>query len=563
LMLRDNRSLVNQRILSGSVDYRLPFFKALRINLTLAADRSGGSGRTVIPQNAGSAVTNIDPALRGSFDVYSSLRKNLLLENYANYKETFGRHTFDVMAGYSWQQFRDENYTFKASSTGQTITGKAVLESGGSEYFLISQYARMNYDYNSRILVTGSVRRDGTSRFGKTNRWGLFPAGAVAFKLRDNKNTILPFAKLRLSVGVTGQQELGSRYPHLAVYQSSILGASYQFGNQFVQTIRPNGYNANLQWEETTTYNAGLDFTIVRDRITGSFDAYRRDTRGLQVYVGLAALSNLTNFGDVNVGTMETKGAELSLNFELINNKKIGWSLAVNGATNSYTITKLNERPDSTYAGIRVGGIAGGVGSNIQVHTVGYSPYSFYVYEQKYDADGKLLEGQYLDQNGDDIVNADDFYRLRNPAPKYSFGITNSLRVHNFTFSFAGHANLGNYNFDNVRSDIGYLERVYNTNDFLGNTHQSALDLNIRKQSSLTFSDHWVKNASFFRMDHITLAYQIPAKRIAQNLTISATVQNVFVVTNYDGLDPEIFRGIDNNFYPRPRTYVLGVQADF
>jgi TonB-dependent starch-binding outer membrane protein SusC len=561
LDLTDDRSLVNQRILSGSVDYRLPFFKALRAHLSLGLDRSNGEGRKNVPTYAAFAYNATNGG--GTRNVYEAVRQNRLLENYLNYKESFGRHDFDVMVGHSWQQFREQSSSLNGSVSGKNGSEDAVRNFTGTEYFLISQFARLNYAFNQRVYLTGSVRRDGTSRFGLTNRWGLFPAGALAVKILDNKTGGFNFLKVRLGVGVTGQQEVGGKYPHLAQYQGALAGASYQFGNQYIPTTRPNGYNADLRWEETTTYNTGIDFSFFGNRISGALDVYRRDTRDLIGYVQLAALSNLTNFGDVNIGTMETKGAELALNFAILQKKNASWDLSTNVAAYENTITKLSDNPAPGYPGQQLGGIAGGVGSQIQIHTVGYQPYSFYVYKQKYDdKTGKLVEGVYEDTNGDDVVNSNDFYRFKNPAPRLSFGVTNNLRVRNFNLSFGGRLNLGNYNFDNVRSDIGYLERVYNTNGFLANTHQSALDLNVRKQSSLTFSDAFVKNASFFRMDHITLGYQLP-QRITKNISLSATVQNPFVITNYDGLDPEIFRGIDNNFYPRPRTYVLGVQADF
>jgi TonB-dependent starch-binding outer membrane protein SusC len=561
LLQTDDRSLVNQRILNGSIDYRLPFFKQIRAHLSLGLDRSNGEGRKYVPENAAFAYNTKTGS--GTRNVYEGIRSNRLLENYLNYKETFGHHDIELMVGHSWQQFREESSSLNATASGKiNLTQDPIRTFEGSEYFLISQFARLNYNLYDRVYLTGTVRRDGTSRFGATHRWGIFPAGAVAVKVMDNKTGNVNLIKLRLGVGTTGQQEVGGRYPHLAQYQGSLLGAGYQFGNQYSNTIRPNGYNADLRWEETTTYNAGIDFSFVNNRIGGAIDAYQRNTSDLIVNTGLAALSNLTNRGDVNIGDMEAKGIELSLNFSLLQQKNLTWDLSTNVAYNDFEITKLNENPASGYAGIPVGGIAGGVGSNIQIHTVGYTPYSFYVYKQKYDTNGKLLEGQFADTNGDDIENADDFYRYQAPYHNYTLGVTNNFNVQNFSLSFGGRFNTGGYNFDNVRSDIGYLDRVYTSSGFLANTHQSALDLNVRKQSSLTFSDAFVKDATFFRMDHITLGYQLP-QRIAKNMSLSATVQNPFVITKYDGLDPEIFRGIDNSFYPRPRTYVLGVQADF
>jgi TonB-dependent starch-binding outer membrane protein SusC len=561
LLLIDDRSIINQRILSTAIDYRLPFLDALHVNLVLGLDRSNGEGRKLAPNFAPNQFDLESGG--GARNVYNASRTNKLLENFVKYNEKFGRHSIDFLVGHSWQEFREVSYALNGSASGLDGGGKTPIpDLGGSDNVLISQYSRLNYGFNNRILLTGTVRRDGTSRFGPDNRWGVFPAGALAIKVIEDKATgFINQAKLRLGVGVTGQQELGGRYPHLAVYESSQPGASYQFGKDFIKTLRANGYNANLQWETTTTYNVGLDFGILANRISGAVDVYQRNTRDLLVYTGLAALSNLTNFGDINVGTMETKGAELSLNFGLIQSDKITWDLATNFSLNEYTITKLADNPQPGYTGIKVGGISGGVGSTVQINAVGYAPNTFFVNKQLYDNNGKLLEGQFANLDGD-VATTGDLYYTRNPAPKYTIGITNNFTAGAFSFSFAGRANMGNYVFDNVRSDIGYLERLYNSAGFISNVHQSAVDLNVQKQASLTLSDAFLKDASFFRMDHITLGYQLP-KSIAKNIRFSATVQNAFVVTKYDGLDPEISGGIDKEFYPRPRTYVFGVAADF
>jgi iron complex outermembrane receptor protein len=259
---------------------------------------------------------------------------------------------------------------------------------------------------------------------------------------------------------------------------------------------------------------------------------------------------------------MENKGLELSLNLTPILTEKIKWELSTNISTNSSKITKLTTSEDPAYIGVLTGGIAGGVGSNIQIHSVGYFPSSFYVFKQLYDDSGKLLEGQYADLNEDGIVNEKDKYRYNNPAPLYTIGLTSNLNVKNFDFSFAGRAYLGNYVYNNVQTDMGYLNRLYGTTKYLSNVNRSAVDLNVVDQAKLTFSDHFVKKASFFRLDHVTAGYSFK-KVVGKNMRVYATVQNPLVVTKYDGLDPEIGNGIDNNIYPRPRTYVFGVSVNF
>ncbi len=558
LELRDDNSTVKQYITNASVDYRFKFLPALRANLNLGYDYSNGEGRVVVPNYAAFAFDALTGG--GVNNRYEQTKKNSLLETYLNYKKAFGDHGIDVMGGYSWQHFAVDN-SFKNSDSADT---PAEITEGAdpAELYLVSLFGRVNYAYKGRFLLTGSLRRDGTSRFAPEYRWGLFPAAAFAVKLIDNDHQYLNNLKLRTSWGITGQQDIGDYYAYLARYQFGTPNAQYQFGDEFIQTIRPNGYVGDIKWEETTSYNLGLDFSVVKNRVSGSVDAYQRNTKDLLNFIPFSALSNLTNFGTDNIGTMETQGIELSLNLTPLRSKNLTWELSTNIAYNTSKITKLTTSNDPNYKGVFTGGIAGGVGSNIQIHSVGYFPSSFYVFEQKYDEAGNLLEGQFVDRNLDSIVNDDDKYRYKNPAPLYTLGITSSLSVGHFNFSFAGRANLGQYVYNNVQTDMGYLNRLYGTTKYLSNVHQSAVDLKVADQAKLTFSDHFVTKASFFRIDHITLGYSFD-KLIGKYLNIYTTVQNPFVITAYKGLDPEIGNGIDNNIYPRPRTYLLGLNVNF
>lgn len=558
LELREDQSTVRQFITNASADYRLPFFPDLRANLNLAYDYSRGEGTVVVPNFAAFAFDALNGG--GVNNQYEQTKKNSLLEFYLNYKKTLGRHGIDLMGGYSWQHFEVDNYfrnTDSAGTPAETTEGRDP-----AEYFLLSLYGRLNYTFSDRYLLTLSLRRDGTSRFAPDYRWGIFPAAALAVKILENDNRYFNNIKLRTSWGITGQQDIGDYYAYLARYQIGQINAQYQFGDQFVPTIRPNGYVGDIKWEETTSWNAGLDFSIVRNRLSGTIDLYQRNTKDLLNFIPFPALSNLTNFATDNIGSMETKGVELSLNLTAVQTKTVVWDISTNLAYNTSKITKLTTSEDPNYKGVATGGIAGGVGSNIQIHSVGYFPSSFYVFEQLYDENGTLLEGQYADLNGDGIVNDDDKYRYKNPAPLYTIGLTSSLNVGSFDFSFAGRANLGNYVYNNVQTDMGYLNRLYGTTRYLSNVNQSAVDLNVVDQAKLTFSDHFVTNASFFRLDHVTLGYNFK-NLIGKNLRLYGTVQNPLVITNYGGLDPELGNGIDNNVYPRPRTYVFGLSVNF
>jgi len=378
----------------------------------------------------------------------------------------------------------------------------------------------------------------------------------------DNDNTYFNNIKIRLGWGVTGNQEIGDFYAYLARYQYSFDNARYQFGDEFITTIRPNGYDADIRWEETASYNIGLDYSIIKNRLSGTFDVYKRDTKDLLNEIPVPAGTNLTNFITTNIGNMENNGFEIGLFTTPYLTEKNSWDFAINLAFNETKITKLVATDDPNYQGVLTGGISGGVGSNIQIHSVGYAPASFYVFEQLYDEDGNILEGEFADRNGDGIVNGEDKYRYENPVARYSIGFSSNLKLSDFTFSFAGRAGIGNYVYNNVQTDQGYLLRLYGSTNVLWNVNQSAVDNNVEEQSNLTFSDHFVQEASFLKFDHITVSYDL-SKLLPFGLSVFVTMQNVFVVTPYKGLDPETNNGIDNNLYPRSQNFVFGLSANF
>lgn len=558
LNLKDDNSNVNRFILNFSADYRIPFIPDLRANLNLATDRSEGEGTVVIPTTASFAFDQLNGG--GVNNTYSQSKFNDLLEFYLNYKKSIGKHEIDAMAGYSWQHFEVDN-SFRNSDAAGT-PAETLEGSDPAEYFLLSTYGRINYSFIDRYLLTLTLRRDGTSRFSPDTRWGLFPAAALAVKILDNDKPYLNNLKFRAGWGVTGQQDIGDFYAYLARYQIGTANARYQFGDEFITTLRPNGYDENIQWEETETYNLGLDFSIIKDRLTGSIDLYQRNTSELLNRIPVPAGTNLTNFITTNVGNMENRGIEVALFTTPISTEDIAVELGINMAYNENEITKLTAIDDPTYEGIATGGIAGGVGSNIQIHSVGYPPRSFYVFEQLYATDGTLLENQFADRNGDGIVNGSDKYRLEKPAADYTFGLTGRVEVYNFDLTFAGRASVGNFAYNNVKTDMGYLNRMFHSSETMWNIHSSGVELNVIDQASLTFSDHFITPADFLRVDHITLGYN-NENLLGKFFRVYATAQNPFVITQYEGLDPEIFGGIDNNIYPRPRTYVIGLNVEF
>lgn len=553
---KNNSSHVSRYLMSGSVDYRLWFLKALHANLNVGYDYSYGNGAVLIPNDAAFAYVD-----GGRNEVYNQTKRNKLLEFYLNYAKGIGRSNLDVMAGYSWQHFYRNNYVFATNADATKILTPENISP--KEYYLLSLFGRINYSLNERYFLTLSLRRDGTSRFSPDNRWGMFPAAALAVKLVEHPHGTLSGLKLRLGYGVTGQQDINDDYyPYLARYLQSTPTAQYQLGNQFIYTLRPQGYDANIKWEETTTYNAAIDYGLWGDRITGALEVYLRKTKDLINYIPVAAGTNLTNYINTNVGDLENKGVEFSINTIPWKGSRGSWNIGFNVAYNHNEITRLTKTEDPNYQGVAVGGIAGGVGNTIQIHSVGYAANSFFVYEQVYDNAGKPIEGLYVDRNHDGKVTPDDRYRYKNPAPNYLMGFYTGVNIGKFDISAAGRANLGNYIYNNNLSNNAFYNQLYGSTNVLRNvlTPTTDIDFNVPQY----FSDYFIQNASFLRIDHITAGYTFEHPwRKMDALRLSITVQNPLLVTQYDGIDPEVFGGIDNNVYPRSRTYLFGLRANF
>ncbi len=558
LELKDDNSEVSRYIGSFQADYRFSFLPALRANLNLAYDKSDSEGSVFIPEEAAFQFFN-----GGEDRNYTQQKENKLAEFYLNYKKDFGKNGVDLMAGYSWQNFFVDNFSEATNVAGTNIL--AAANSDPRELFLVSMFGRLNYAYNDRYLLTLSLRRDGTSRFSPENRWGLFPAAALAVKVMNNADaTGLSNLKIRVGYGVTGQENIGNNsrdyYAYLPQYQAGFDNAQYQFGNGFVNTLRPNGYDANIRWEETTTYNAAVDFGFLKDRLTGTLEVYKRNTKDLLNFVPVPAGTNLTNFITTNVGDLENNGVELSLNGSPIETKDMTLDLGFNIAYNENKITKLTASDDPNYQGVITGGISGGVGSNIQIHSVGFPANSFFVFEQVYDGSGVPIEGLYADRNGDGVINGSDQYRLEKPNADYTLGLTARFAYKDFDVSFAGRSNIGNYVYNNVWSDQAFYNKLFNSTGVISNVNAEITRIDFSNPQY--FSDFFVRNASFLRIDHITFGYNFN-EVLGDFMRLYVTVQNPVVLSNYEGIDPETSNGIDNNIYPRPRTFVFGVNVDF
>ena len=362
--------------------------------------------------------------------------------------------------------------------------------------------------------------------------------------------------KLRLGYGITGQQDISDNYfPYMPLYSMGFPTASYPFGDRYYNTLRPNGYDPNIKWEETTTWNIGLDFAFLDNRISGSFDYYYRETNDLISRIPVPAGSNLTNEIYTNIGSLRNEGIEFSISSKPIVTNKFIWDLGFNIAYNSNKITKLNKSNDTDYY-IPVGGISGGTGNTVQAHKVGYPAFSYLLYEQVYDKDGNPIEGLYVDRNGDGVIDEADKRLYKSRDPKVVMSFTSRMEYKNFDFGFSLRANLGNYVYDNVQSNNSSYSAIYNSAGYLNN----LISRGTKFQNPQYMSDYYLHNAGFLRCDNITLGYTW--NELAQNklkLRLYGAVQNPFVITKYKGLDPEVFSGIDNNVYPRPITFLLGV----
>ncbi|WP_421870754.1 SusC/RagA family TonB-linked outer membrane protein [Marinoscillum sp.] len=563
LELRNNVADVNRFIGNVQLDYTLPFFEDLSANLNVGLDKSMTDGIDDVEQ--GATWTYRDYAGgNGRLLDYTAENTSELLDFYLAYKKEVGVHNIQFTTGYSWQHFYREGSTFDRNGDETQVRQDSEFK---NENYLISFFGRLNYVLANKYLITATLRNDGSSRFTGDNQWGLFPSLALGWKISEESflanNSFVSDLKLRAGYGITGQQDVtNNQYPALPIYRESIGGASYQFGDEFVNTLRPDPYDANIKWEETTTYNIGLDFGFLKDRIYGSVELYQRNTEDLINRIPIPGGSNFSNYLITNVGNMENKGFEVTLSGVPVSTKNFTWNAGVNITRNINEITKLTKTDDPDYQGVAVGGISGGVGNNIQIHTVGYPANSFYVFQQVYGSNGAPIEGLYVNRTGEPgevISNELNKYHYKNPAPEMLIGVNSRMNYKNFDFSFSGRFSINNYVYNNIQSGAT-LGGLYVSTGYFSNIPSAAAERGFSNPQY--WSDMFVENASFFKLDNISLGYTFGNIGPVE-ARVSATVQNAFIVTNYSGLDPEVNGGIDNNIYPRPRTYLLGLNLNF
>ncbi len=559
----DNKSEVDRIIGSIQFDYKIPVVDGLRANLNLATDVTNSDGNNNRPVTTNS---QLDGDFEGKRNIYDSKYTNNLLEFYLNYNKNLGaNHLIDITGGYSWQHFRQESSdsTWGLVGTDDEEYNEPVSNISKTENYLVSFFGRINYTFMNKYIATFTLRRDGSSRFSEDNRWGLFPSAALAWKLNEESFirdlNVFSDLKLRASWGVTGQQDIGSDYPYQAVYTQAAQTAYYMIDGTYTTTLRPEAYDPDIKWEETTTYNIGLDFGFFNNRVTGSVDVYKRITDDLLNEVTIPTGSNFSNTLYTNVGSLENKGVELALNAFPVSTNDMSWELGFNLTYNENKITKLLLSDDPEYIGIVEGD---GMTGYYQITRVGTAAHSFFVNKQIYDNEGNPIEGLYEDLSGEGgTVNGDndDKYVYKNPAPDYLLGFSTRFTYKNFDLGASARASIGNYVYNKVAAGSSY-DQIYQ----IGYWKNMPKYLDDTKFVSRQFtSDYFVENGSFLKLDNITAGYNF--QEIVKNVDarVSFTVQNALTYTKYSGLDPEIEDGIDDNIYPRPRTYVLGINLTF
>lgn len=555
----NNRARNKRNITNFNIDYNLPFLEGLKFNLNAGLDYSELSGKQYSPASPNK------PGSINYINFYEGFNRNTLLDFYFNYKTSLEsiNTDIDLTAGHSYQEFYIKSDRRETETSGALVERPTIINRNALE----SYFARASFDFDNKYLLSLSFRRDGSSRFGPDNRWSNFPGVSVGWKMTNEEflqNSFFSNLKLRAGWGKTGQQEIGQNYGYLGVYTPGRSDASVQFGYvngvpQYINTLRPEEFDENLKWEETSQYNVALDFGFFNERLTGTVDAYYRETTDLLATIPTAAGSNLSDLLTTNVGSVLSKGIEFTLNGGLARSDDFNWDMSFNVTLQENKITKLSLGDDPNFF-IAQGGISGGVGNNIQLWREGLDPSTFYVFRQVYDTDGKPIEGAYVDVNGDNQITEADKQAYKKASPDAYVGFTNTLNYKNLDFSFTFRGSFGNYMYNNVASDRGNITTVNDApGQYYVNAHSSVLDTNFKKQN--LFSDYYINRADFVKLDNVSLGYLIPGEKI--NLRMSLTATNLLTITKYEGLDPEISNGIDNNFYPRPQTFVLGLNFTF
>ena len=569
LMQRFDISNSYRLIANAVIDYKVHFLPDLHAIANVGYDYSKGAGNVTVNDSAAMSYKGFqsaDGTLHGGVrSQYRSDLKNSYANFYLNYtKNINAKNRIEVMAGIEYQDYLTVNYGFKAYAYDTAVTYTPQYPLDKPENRLLSFMGRVNYTYNNTYFLTASIRRDGSSKFGPNTRYGNFPSVAFGWKLNNlsflKDAKAISNLKLRLGYGVTGQQDGIGNYDYVSYYGLSDSRAQYQFGNNFYQMYRPGGYYSNRKWEQTATTNIALDYGFFNNRITGSIEYYYKNTTDLLNQITQPAFTNFSNTIVANVGSMENKGVEFSINVQAVKTKDWEWNVAFNATYNENKITKLTINDNPNYIN-QIAGI-GGLGG-IQANAVGSARGSFYVYKQIYDQNtGKPIENLFVDKNNDGTLNSSDLYIFKSPDPKMFYGFSTNVIYQKWSAGFTMRAYVGNYLYNQMATNGAISKFLFSS--YLANESADVLNTNFKGTGDFYQSNYYVQNASFLKLDNINIGYNYgKLKHSNVGLRFNAGVQNVFTITEYQGVDPESSGGIDNNQYPRPRTFLLGINLDF
>ena len=552
-----DRGIGNRLFGNFEVDYKFHFLPELRAVINIGLDREDGERRRIVGRNALTGFIN-GTTLFGTNTFTETTRTNSLFDGYLNYAKSFDKFKVDATAGYSYQKFENEGFNTFNRTDAQAPAPRAFRD---TDVVLIGFFARSIFTFNENYILTLTYRRDGTSRFGEESRWGNFPSAAFAWKMKEvffKDNTTLSDLKLRLGWGITGQQEIGNADFFLPVFGIGDPNSQIQFGGVPFPVGVPRAFGP-LRWESTYTYNAGVDFGLNNDRFTGSLDVFYKKSYDLFQVGPFADGGNFSNTGPQNIGDMSVKGIEFQAGYDVIRKDDLRWNV-------SFNVTRFERRIDRIALGIPIefGGIGAGTGGTVLTHQEGFTPGSFFVFKQVYDAQGRPIEGAYADLNGDGVINADDRYIYKNADPDVLFGFATSFNYKNFDLGFNLRASVGNRIYNATNATRGFNMLLLQGNS-LENISTSVLGTGFETQNlENSLSDMYIENASFLRMDYATVGYTFPKWLDGKaSLRLFTTVQNPFIITKYSGLDPEINGGIDNTIYPRQRQFLVGANVKF
>lgn len=559
----------NRLIANAAIDYKFHFFPALHAIANVGYDYSKGYGNVTIDDSAAMAYMGFksaDGTLHGGQRThYQSDMNNLFTNFYLNYSTTINsKHRIEALAGVEYQDYLTTNYYFKSYAYDTAVTSYPQYPFDKPENRLVSFLGRVNYSYNDILYLTASIRRDGSSKFAPAFRWGNFPSGAVAINIKNigdlRSSRVLSNLKLRLGYGVVGQQDGIGDYDYISYYNLSDVKAQYQFGNTFYQMYRPGGYYANRKWEQTANTNVAIDYGFFNERISGSLEFYYKKTTDLLNQITEPAFTNFSNTIVANVGSMTNTGVEFTVNVEPIRTKDVIWDLSFNATYNKNKITKLTISDIPNFVD-QIAGIGGNGG--LQANAVGYPRDAFYVFKQVYDEKtGKPIEDLFVDLNNDGIINTSDLYIFKSPDPKMFYGFSTNVNYKRWSAGFSMRADVGNYVYNQAATNGAISKFLFST--YVENQSSDVLNTNFKGVGDFYQSSYYIQNASFLKMDYLNIGYNLGRLHNSDvGLRFNAGVQNVFTITKYQGIDPEIEGGVDNNQYPRPRTFLLGVSVDF